>query len=116
MSAAKVLTVTEFKARCLEIIDGVATRGESVVLTRRSKIVARLVPPAELASEGSPQDTLRGCLDIVGDIVAPVFAPGDWDMNAPPAVTAPDDARSGGREKENAGPRPKGRRARRVTT
>lgn len=82
MSAAKVLTVTEFKARCLEVIDGVATTGESVVLTRRSKIVARLVPPLATPREVSPQDTLRGTVEEVGDIVAPVFI--DWGKEPGP--------------------------------
>lgn len=76
VSAAKVLTVTEFKARCREVIEGVAASGEPVILTRRSKAVARLVPLLEPVEEASPQDSLRGCLDIVGDIVAPVFV--DW--------------------------------------
>lgn len=34
----------EFKAKCLAVMDEVAATGESVVITKRGKRVARLVP------------------------------------------------------------------------
>lgn len=50
----KSVTVTEFKARCLDFIRSVESGGGPVVLTRRGRVVARLVgPPAAPAAEQS---------------------------------------------------------------
>ncbi len=39
------ITATEFKARCLELMDRVYQTGESIVITKRGKPVSRLTPP-----------------------------------------------------------------------
>ena len=56
----------KFKAQCLGLLDQVARSGEILVITKRGKPVARLVPIAKSA----PQ-SLRGSVDVCGDIVAP---------------------------------------------
>lgn len=40
----KRITAVKFKATCLELIDRVAETGEPVVITKRGKVLARLVP------------------------------------------------------------------------
>ena len=40
------MNATDFKARCLALIDR-AARGEEVRITKRGKVVARLVPDAD---------------------------------------------------------------------
>jgi len=40
----KTLTSTEFKAKCLSILDEVAETGEPVTILKRGKPVAQLVP------------------------------------------------------------------------
>jgi prevent-host-death family protein len=73
---------TEFKARCLEIMDRVAERHESYVITKRGRPVATLGPVA-----GAPRSTLFGCLrdraEIAGDLLKPVAdqweVVGEWD-------------------------------------
>lgn len=69
---------TEFKARCLELMDRVQTRRETFVITKRGKPVARLVPLERARSAG-----LFGCMagkaTITGDIVAPALAAESWD-------------------------------------
>jgi len=39
------ISVTRFRATCLELIRRVETRGEPVDIKRRGKVVARLAPP-----------------------------------------------------------------------
>ena len=67
----------EFKAKCLELMDRVAETGESIVITKRGKPVARLGPAVERL------ETLRGFfkggLEIVGDIVGPSTSAREWD-------------------------------------
>ena len=55
------ISVTRFRALCLELIRQVESGGEVVEITRHSKTVARLIPPA--GSSSSAQKTweaLRG--------------------------------------------------------
>ena len=72
------VAATEFKAKCLELMDRVAERSESFVITKRGKPVARLVPVEEKAQE-SILGALRGLASETGDIVNPVVAPEAWE-------------------------------------
>ena len=71
------MSVTEFKAHCLELINEVSRTGETVVLTRRG------VPTAMVVSPPLPQGNrwVAGRYDdkikIVGDIISPLDEP--WE-------------------------------------
>lgn len=54
------VSVSEFKTHCLDVIRRVEQDGASVDLTRRGKVVARLVPTASAAQGTSPWLRLRG--------------------------------------------------------
>lgn len=74
----KTINATEFKAKCLAILDEVSASGELVTILKRGKPVARLVPPAPV--EGKyPQEALKGTVTIVGDITAPAAPAEEWD-------------------------------------
>ena len=49
------ITAARFKATCLELIDRVAQTGEPVLITRRGKVLARLVP-----DHGKPRGLGKG--------------------------------------------------------
>jgi prevent-host-death family protein len=61
------LPISEFKAKCLRLIDDVETKGDRIVITKRGRPVARIEP---VAPEKRP---LRGMwkdkVEILGDIV-----------------------------------------------
>jgi prevent-host-death family protein len=68
---------TEFKAKCLQLMDRVAKRRESFVITKRGRPVARLVPVQRGA--GEPLfGRLRDMAEEVGDIVGPIVPPQTW--------------------------------------
>ena len=73
----KSIRASDFKARCLRIMDEVETRREQVVITKKGRPVAKLVP-AETPSR-KVFGCLEGRLEIVGDIVSPTTDPKDWD-------------------------------------
>jgi prevent-host-death family protein len=73
MSKKRKLTVrsSEFKARCLELVDRVRESGEPVTITRGGKPIARLVPVEE--EEKHPSfGWLKGQIHILGDIISPI--------------------------------------------
>jgi len=73
------ISATEFKAKCLAILDEVAATGEPVTVLKRGRPVAQLVP--SMAEDArTPQASLAGTIRILGDVVAPAVAAEDWDV------------------------------------
>lgn len=67
------LGVADFKARCLELLEGVGTRGDEIIITKRGKPIAQIGPIRPEFPE------LQGMFPgkIHGDIVN--VALGDWE-------------------------------------
>ncbi len=65
----RTMKASEFKARCLALMDEVAESGGEIVITKRGKPVARLAPcerrPTTLFGAG-------GEIAIHGDIIEPI--------------------------------------------
>lgn len=66
------IAATEFKARCLELMDEVAERGVRYLVTKRGVPVAELVPVTDV--EVTPFGRLRGTVIEEGDVVGPDHA------------------------------------------
>lgn len=64
----RVVSASEFKSKCLSLLDEIEERAESITITRRGVPVAVLGPPKKKAWK-SPKDSFAGKAKIVGDIV-----------------------------------------------
>jgi prevent-host-death family protein len=73
--AMKIVTASEFKAKCLQIIDEVAATGEPVVITKGGIPLTQLVPMKRRSK--SLLGTFKGSMRITGDIVSPINV--KWD-------------------------------------
>lgn len=62
------ISATEFKAKCLKLLDEVNRTGEVLEISKHGKVVARLVA----AREDRPWEALRGKGRFKGDPFAPV--------------------------------------------
>ncbi len=71
------IPAARFKARCLRIMDEVRARRETVLITKKGKPVARLVPADEPARDIF--GCLAGDLEIRGDVTSPVVPPEAWE-------------------------------------
>jgi prevent-host-death family protein len=71
----------EFKAKCLALIDRVRERGEAITITKRGRVVARLVPAGD--EEERPWTALRGRGRWAGDPFAPVVDERDIEVLKP---------------------------------
>jgi prevent-host-death family protein len=67
----------EFKARCLKVLDEVHRQRKQYVITKRGKPVAMLVPLNERRE--SIIGSMKGTMEILGDIVAPIDV--RWDAD-----------------------------------
>ena len=72
------IQASEFKAKCLGVLDKVERTGESVIILKRGRPVAQLIPFVS-TSDDYPQRTLKGTVEILGDIISPVLPPSDWN-------------------------------------
>lgn len=89
MAGSRVVSASEFKAKCLDILDRVGRREfEQVVITKRGIAVAVLVPPPTAAVELERlHGFLRGSVDIPPDIdltepvVEETFAAADGEIH-----------------------------------
>ena len=59
--------IAEFKARCLELLDGVGTRGDEIIITKRGKPIAQIGPIRPDVPE--LKGMYAGRAKILGDIV-----------------------------------------------
>ena len=59
--------VAEFKSRCLELLDGVGTRGDEIIITKRGKPIAQISPIRPEVRE--LKGMYAGRAKILGDIV-----------------------------------------------
>jgi prevent-host-death family protein len=75
----KAISVSEFKATCLSVIERVRQTGQAVVITKHGHPVAELVPsrPAAEKRRGFV-GRMRGKLKIVGDVMSPVMSVEEW--------------------------------------
>jgi antitoxin (DNA-binding transcriptional repressor) of toxin-antitoxin stability system len=53
------ISVTDFKARCLDLIRKVEESGKAITIRRRGQVVARLEPASKASGQGKPWEELR---------------------------------------------------------
>ena len=71
---ARTIKASEFKAKCLALIDEVERSGEPVVITKNGKSIAELVP--HRGTRPKALGLLKDTLFITGDIISPLDA--EW--------------------------------------
>ena len=81
-SGVWVVKASEFKAKCLQLMDEVAASGEEIIITKRGRPVSRLAPYREKSklAFGRNRDLIRSR----GDIVEPM--PAEWFEDADDAA------------------------------
>jgi prevent-host-death family protein len=66
----KKIAAGEFKARCLTLMDDVRSTREPLIITKRGKPVAKLVPADDDKDDFIGR--LEGVFRVVGDIESPI--------------------------------------------
>ena len=76
----RTIKASEFKARCLKLMDEVAENGEEIVITKNGKPVAKLTAFRERPKTLFGIDKDR--LIILGDIISPIDV--EWEAEVDP--------------------------------
>ncbi|HLW81725.1 MAG TPA: type II toxin-antitoxin system Phd/YefM family antitoxin [Candidatus Acidoferrales bacterium] len=72
----KKIAAGSFKSKCLAIMDEVQAKHEAVVITKRGKPVAKLVPARKATDEVYGFLAAKG--KLTGDLVAPALSRREW--------------------------------------
>lgn len=75
----KEVAISEFKARCLGILEQVRKTRTPIRVTRFGEPVAEVVPPAPRPRAKTWLGSMAGSVKIVGDIVGPTGSFDDWE-------------------------------------
>ena len=68
-----ILNATEFKARCLQIMDDVNRKKQEVVITKHGRSVAKLIPVVN-------DEEIFGCMEGTGTSTGDIFGTNEhWD-------------------------------------
>jgi len=72
---SKIIKASEFKAKCLALMEEVERTGQPVVITKHGKPIAELVPhrPQKKKARGILKDRLF----IIGDVISPIDV--EWE-------------------------------------
>ena len=70
MAAVNQVTAAEFKAKCLRLMDEVAKNRTPLVITKRGKPIAKLMPIEDERID--PFGCMAGTVKILGDIISPI--------------------------------------------
>ena len=72
---SRIIKASEFKAKCLAVLDEVERTRQPVVITKRGKPVAKVIP--HVAEKRKLWGLLKDELFIEGDIISPIDI--EWD-------------------------------------
>ena len=73
--AMREIKASEFKAKCLKLMDEVQRTRRGYIVTKRGKPVADIVP--HQARKATPFGVWKGRVKITGDIISPLDV--EWD-------------------------------------
>ena len=68
----RTVTISDFKATCLALLDEVCKTGEPILITRRGEPVAQVQPPPKEGKRGL-LGRGKGTCQILGDLIEPVM-------------------------------------------
>jgi prevent-host-death family protein len=67
------VAISEFKAKCLSLLDEVSKTKTPLRVTRRGKAIADVIPASSETDERSWIGSMSDSLEIDGDIISPVI-------------------------------------------
>jgi prevent-host-death family protein len=73
------VAISEFKAKCLALLEQVRVSKKPIRITRHGKPVAEVVPPTALQDRASWIGSMKDSR-IIGDIISPANDEDEWEV------------------------------------
>lgn len=74
------VAISEFKAKCLALLEQVRATKKPIRITRFGKPVAEVVPPDVEIDREKWIGSMKGTMRIAGDIVSPANDEDEWEV------------------------------------
>ena len=79
MSDLIEVAISEFKAKCLALLEQVRRTRQPIRITRHGKPVAEVVPPSPVEDRSAWMGSMKGRMEILGDIISPASDEDEWE-------------------------------------
>jgi prevent-host-death family protein len=73
------IAISEFKAKCLALLDQVSKTKRPIRVTRFGKAIAEVVPPSAVRGRAAWIGSMKDSVEIVGDIISPANEESEWE-------------------------------------
>jgi prevent-host-death family protein len=74
------IAISEFKAKCLALLEQVRATKTPIRITRFGKPVAEVVPPTAVIDREKWFGSMKDSFEILGDIVSPANDEDEWEV------------------------------------
>lgn len=74
------IAISEFKAKCLALVDQVSKTKKPLRITKHGKAIAEVIPIAQNNQRENWLGCMKGKMEIIGDIVSPVVDEDEWEV------------------------------------
>jgi prevent-host-death family protein len=74
------VAISEFKAKCLAMLEQVRATKKPIRITRFGKPVAEVIPPTATMDRDAWIGSMRGTFEILDDIVSPANGEDEWEV------------------------------------
>jgi prevent-host-death family protein len=75
----KEIAISEFKAKCLSLLDQVQKTKKPILVTRFGKPIAEVGPAPPRSTTASWIGSMKDEMEILGDIVSPANDEDEWE-------------------------------------
>jgi prevent-host-death family protein len=79
-NAMQEIAISEFKAKCLAVLEQVRATKKPIRITRFGKPVAEVVPPTAVEDRAAWIGSMKDTMKITGDIVSPATDEDEWEV------------------------------------
>jgi prevent-host-death family protein len=73
------VSISEFKAKCLALLEQVRRTRQPIRITRHGKPIAEVVPPSPVEDRSAWMGSMKGKMEILGDIISPAADEDEWE-------------------------------------
>jgi prevent-host-death family protein len=74
------VSISEFKAKCLALLETVRRTRTPIRVTRFGKPVAEVIPPSTVVDRASWIGSMKDSVQITGDIISPANDENEWEV------------------------------------
>jgi prevent-host-death family protein len=74
------ISISEFKAKCLAVLEQVRKSKQPIRITRHGKPVAEVVPPSSIIARADWIGSMKDSMEILGDIISPASDENEWEV------------------------------------